>query len=184
MLIKLIKCATLFAAISLIVPVVADDDVETITIFGERPLSYYKNEVRRAQKSFFKHYNKVASEEDFRMHCSVGRRVGAHRTLLLGSRECQPKFIQTITNKYVNEFLGGSMIGDVGTTYGTGVGNGAGRFRVPKSKLRKIIMARYQDQLVDMIDKIEDEPDVKAAYDKLTKATVRLREKQAKEEDS
>jgi hypothetical protein len=182
MFIKLIKFATLFTAISLMLPVVADDDIENITVFGERPLGYYKNEVKRAERSFFKQYNKVASEEDFKMHC---RRLG-HNSLLMGRKECLPKFIQTITDKYVNEFLPGAGIINVNSPdnmVGQGVGVSAVRFRVPKSKLRKIIMARYQDQLADMTSKIKDSPEVKAAYDKLTKATVKLREKQA-EKDS
>jgi hypothetical protein len=78
MMVKLLKFAALLSALSLALPVAATADSDNTTLFGERPVSYYKNEVKRAKRTFYERYNEVASEEDFKVHCNVGRKLAAH----------------------------------------------------------------------------------------------------------
>jgi hypothetical protein len=57
------------------------------------------------------------------------------------------------------------------------------RLRVAPSKLNRIIMARYKDQLVDIALKMASSPELKAALDRLAKAKARLRRKRAEKDN-
>jgi len=82
-----------FASMSndVVKPEKVDDDVETITVVGERPIIYYRQVMQREEKQFYEMYNKLTENEDFKVHCAFTYVGDGAR-----GESCQPQFARRL----------------------------------------------------------------------------------------
>ena len=62
---------------------------ETIEIIGDYPLIYFKREMRKNERGFYKAYNALTQNKDFRISCHFSNSAGSAVT----RRVCKPKYL-------------------------------------------------------------------------------------------
>lgn len=71
------------------------ENIEVITVTGERPLSFFRKQMREKENAFFALHNTLTDSDDFKIIC-------AHKTVTgnnLAQRVCEPKYIGEIKYK-------------------------------------------------------------------------------------
>ncbi|GAB5382355.1 MAG: hypothetical protein Alis3KO_38140 [Aliiglaciecola sp.] len=66
--------------------------VEIITVTGERPLSFFRNQFKLAENDFFTALNNLTDQEEFKIVCDNTARTFTHVSL----RACQPKYVKMV----------------------------------------------------------------------------------------
>ena len=67
-----------------------------ITIYGDRPISFYKRKVRLAENTLFDLYNELTEVDEFKVICKKRQ----HSFSKLRTRTCESKFVSKLTYKY------------------------------------------------------------------------------------
>ena len=62
---------------------------ETIEIIGDYPLIYFKKEMRKSERGFYKAYNALTQNKDFRISCSFSNSARSHMI----RRVCKPQYL-------------------------------------------------------------------------------------------
>ena len=68
-----------------------NQSIEKIEVLGQRPVSYFKREMFRAQKLFLKNYNNLTTNSEFKTRCFHYMPKGT----LLRQRTCEARFVRT-----------------------------------------------------------------------------------------
>ena len=81
-----------------------ENAIEHITVYGQRPLIYFKNQVIKAENDFFNLFNQFADQDEFKIKCSRSSSSGTR----IRSRVCEPAYITDL--KYDIRFLSGGSL--------------------------------------------------------------------------
>jgi hypothetical protein len=68
----------------------AEQDMEVVTIKGQRSTEYFFREYERAKFAFYEAYNKVNTERQFSIDCRIVKPIGTR----IAKRECLPRFFR------------------------------------------------------------------------------------------
>lgn len=140
--------------------------LERIEVLGERPVSYYKKQLKNAQRAFFDEYNNFAGEDDFKIECEFRKKSFSNYQ----TQECEPKFVSKLLFEGTQEAFSMGSRRDVEDMLA----------RIPsKRKMELVIAQRRKQQLEDMAQQIQAHPSLLAAYQKMVFAKSSL--EQAKE---
>ncbi|WP_395342652.1 hypothetical protein PN836_001490 [Ningiella sp. W23] len=65
---------------------------EIITVTGERPLSFFRDQYVKAQDEFFESLNNYTENDSFKIDCEMDKRAFTN----IYERECQPRYVDEI----------------------------------------------------------------------------------------
>jgi hypothetical protein len=71
----------------------APKNLERIEVQGQRPRMFYLSEYRKRQREFVDMFNDLVDDKDMQVVCSLESETGSR----IKKRNCQPRFIDTIT---------------------------------------------------------------------------------------
>lgn len=66
----------------------AKDDIEIVSVKGQRSLQYYVREYERAKFAMYEAYNDINTERQFSIDCRIVKPIGTQ----IAKRECLPRF--------------------------------------------------------------------------------------------
>jgi len=72
------------------------DDIETITILGERSLEHVKASMLKKEKDFYAKYNELTAENKFRIVCSNNDNSGS----VYAKKRCEPYGLKKLLSRY------------------------------------------------------------------------------------
>lgn len=93
---------TLFSSLTLsntIVPESQNEDIETITVEGSRPLGYFYKLRQKERLAFMEKFNHLIKDEDLRFECRTETQTGSH----ISSKVCRNVFDWRIIQEIVTE---------------------------------------------------------------------------------
>lgn len=139
--------------------------MEVITVTGERPLSFFRNQFRLAEEDFFAALNSLTDQEEFKIVCDKTARTFTHVSL----RACQPKYVKIIKAQLV-EFA-----------INTGSRRGASiqKFQdLPsKRKVDQALAKKRKEHLAHVKELVKGNPDIQEKLLNLNKAKYSLEQK-------
>lgn len=116
---KLISCKSFLSAVAIALsfsanPALAqkhagdaEQDIEVISVQGQRPVSHFEREYERAKFAMYEAYNKVNTVRKFTVDCRVVKPIGTQ----IAKRECLPRFFREESAHAAQMFmLGASAI--------------------------------------------------------------------------
>lgn len=65
------------------------NDIEVITVTGERHLGFFRQQMRNAEDSFFSLYNSLTDEDEYKINCSRKDHLGTN----VVNRICEPQYV-------------------------------------------------------------------------------------------
>ena len=84
-----------------------EQDMEVISVQGQRPVSHFEREYERAKFAMYEAYNKVNTVRKFTVDCRVVKPIGTQ----IAKRECLPRFFREESAHAAQMFmLGASAI--------------------------------------------------------------------------
>ena len=99
---KLLLFLTLFSSLTLsntIVPESQNEDIETITVEGSRPLGYFYKLRQKERLAFMEKFNHLIKDEDLHFECRTETQTGSH----INSKVCRNVFDWRIIQEIVTE---------------------------------------------------------------------------------
>lgn len=66
-----------------------DEDIEVIDVLGSKPLSYYRDQMKIAESSFYDMYNGLVDKEEFKIKCRNEKATGSH----IRRKVCYPQYV-------------------------------------------------------------------------------------------
>lgn len=69
---------------------IQNDVDEVIDVIGQRPLIYFKNQMRNKEHDFYMRYSELTTNDDFRIRCSLEKNPAAHSIM---TRVCKPQYL-------------------------------------------------------------------------------------------
>ena len=74
------------------------EDVETITVIGERPLLYYRGLMNKEEKAFYKLYNAYTTDRDMKIKCT-----SETDSTRVQFRKCEPQFVKRLRHSLLSK---------------------------------------------------------------------------------
>ena len=65
--------------------------MEVITVTGQRPLNYYRQQIKIEEKKFYKQYNSLVSDKRFKIKCDYVTKSGLYRGQ---EKRCEPSYMK------------------------------------------------------------------------------------------
>lgn len=122
-------------------------EAEAIDVVGEKPLSFYRKSLHKAEDSFFGLMNSMVEDEDFKVSCETKLVQAFSR---LKERVCEANFVSRI--------MAGETREQAETT----------RSNLPSStKLRKELEKAQREYVEIMVEKINSSPELLQAYQQM-----------------
>lgn len=87
----------------------ADQDMERITVYGQKTLRELKKEIRKTTKAFFKDYNKLNKNNMYSVICKKERNSGSN----FKSTNCEPRYVKSRRADIINSAVFGNNAGSV-----------------------------------------------------------------------
>jgi len=81
----------------------AGEDIETLTVVGERPVLYFKQLARQEEEKFYELYNALTKEEDFKVVCGFDR-AGITASIAV-KKTCQPYYVKRLRRSLIDRTL-------------------------------------------------------------------------------
>ena len=89
------------------------DDIERITVYGQRNVFQLKKDIRKKRKAFYKLFNQINDNKKFHVICKNVRRSNSH----FSDHVCEPRYIKTNRAK---QTASNAYAGDVNINIGDG----------------------------------------------------------------
>jgi hypothetical protein len=87
-----LACSAIAAADDSATPVVEEDEIEEIIVYGGRTLVGLRLDIYRAEDDFYELYNSLNSDDEFDVRCFKRAPTGSH----IRKRVCQAEFVSAI----------------------------------------------------------------------------------------
>lgn len=142
--------------------VLADvEDIEVIEVTGDRPLSYFRQLYHQAENDFYKMFNELSSEDDFKVVCEDQR---IHSFTNLKKRKCAANFVDRVAYE---ESQRAFNMTSLRSQYGSGLIEGG----VPVAlRNKKRLLALRKKQIEHMKQTLLESPELMQKYAALVKA--------------
>ena len=82
----------------------AKQEMEVVSVQGQRPLAYYAREYERAKFAMYEAYNEVNTEREFSIDCQIIKPIGTK----IAKRECLPRFFRDESSNQALLFMLGA----------------------------------------------------------------------------
>lgn len=65
------------------------EDIEVIGVVGEKPISFYRDQMKLAETAFYDMYNSLADKKKFKIKCRKEKQTGSH----IKRKVCYPQYV-------------------------------------------------------------------------------------------
>ena len=79
----------------------SEQKVEVITVTGNRPIAFFRDQFQKAEQEFFALYNAKEMNDEFRIECGAQKHSFSH----LARNVCEPKYIEQTIYEMTQEAL-------------------------------------------------------------------------------
>lgn len=79
----------------------AEKQVEVITVTGNRPIAFFRDQFQQAEQEFFALYNAKETNDEFKIECGAEKRSFSH----VARNTCEPRYVEQTIYEMTQEAL-------------------------------------------------------------------------------
>ena len=133
-----------------------DKAVEHIEVYGQRPIGYFRQQLRLSESAFFDAFNELTDISSFKVECYNKKRIGTN----VGRRRCEPAYVDEI--KHEQRFLTSQLTSSRGNPLLT----------FPYAQLRYELQQKQKEHIAYMNKLASENPDLQAKLEKWAEAKM------------